>query len=93
MQRWVDDDIADFAVAENRAIVSADTDYGAILPSRQTAKPSFVLLRRTQDLSPESLASLLVANLPAFEVDLDERAVLVITDTVIRVRKLPVMHA
>lgn len=51
MQRWVDEDIADFAVSEDRIIVSADTDFGAILAKRQTAKPSFGLLRRTQNLS------------------------------------------
>lgn len=90
MQRWVDEDIADFAAADNRIVVSADTDFGAILAKRQAAKPSFVLLRRTQHLSPEVIAGLLVANLPAFEADLDDGAILVITDAVVRVRQLPV---
>lgn len=71
-------------------IVSADTDFGAILAKRQTAKPSFVLLRRTVNLAPEAIASLLAANLPAFESELNEGAILVITDTVIRVRRLPI---
>lgn len=93
MQRWVDEDIADFAAAENRIIVSADTDFGAILAKRQASKPSFVLLRRTQSLSPDAIVSLLTANLPAFEADLDEGAVLVVTDTVIRARRLPIAPA
>ena len=71
-------------------IVSADTDVGAILAKRQTAKPSFVFLRRTVNLAPEAIASLLSASLPAFESELNEGAILVITDTVIRVRRLPV---
>lgn len=93
MQRWADQDITDFAATENRIVVSADTDFGAILAKRQATKPSFVLLRRTQGLSPEATAGLLAANLPAFEDDLDEGAILVITDTVIRVRRLPVTPA
>lgn len=31
MQRWADDDIADFAADDGRIVVSADTDFGAIL--------------------------------------------------------------
>ena len=93
MQRWADEEIVDFAAVENRVVVSADTDFGAILAKRQTAKPSFVLLRRTQNLSPQSVAALLAANLPAFEEDLDEGAILVVTDTLIRVRRLPVKPA
>ena len=93
MQRWSDEDIADSAAAENRIVVSADTDFGAILAKRQTARPSFVLLRRTQNLSPEAIANSLVANLPAFEEELNEGAIVVLTDTVIRVRRLPLAPA
>lgn len=93
MQRWADEEITDFAANEDRIVVSADTDFGAILAKRQMAKPSFVLLRRTQGLSAEATAALLAANLPAFEDELDEGAVLVITDTRIRVRRLPISPA
>lgn len=91
MQRWADDDIADFAADDGRIVVSADTDFGAILARRQTVRPSFVLLRRTQNLSAEAIATLRAANLPAFEEDLAEGAILVITDTVIRIRRLPLL--
>jgi len=91
MQRWPDDDIVNFAAGEDRIVVSADTDFGAILARRQTARPSFVLLRRTQNLSPEAVGGLLIANLPAFEEDLNEGAIVVLTDTVARVRRLPIM--
>jgi predicted nuclease of predicted toxin-antitoxin system len=57
MRRWDDDAITDYAAAEGRVIVSADTDFGAILAARQSAKPSFVLLRRTNNLSPEAIAA------------------------------------
>lgn len=57
MQRWDDEAITDYAAAEDRVIVSADTDFGAILAARQSAEPSFVLLRRTNSLSPEAIAA------------------------------------
>ena len=70
--------------------MSADTDFGTILARRHLAKPSFVLLRRTQNVGPDEVGSLLVRNLPAFERDLNEGAIVVIDDTVARVRRLPI---
>lgn len=90
MQRWTDEEIVDFAAAESRIIVSADTDFGTILAKRQVVKPSFVLLRRTQGLSPEAIADIFAAHIPLFEGDLDHGAILVITDAVVRVRPLPI---
>ncbi|MEZ5199926.1 MAG: DUF5615 family PIN-like protein [Micropruina glycogenica] len=90
MQRRADEAIADFAAEDDRIVVSADTDFGTILARRQLAKPSFVLLRRTQNLGPDEVGSLLVRNLPAFERDLNEGAIVVIDDTVARVRRLPI---
>lgn len=59
LQRAGDEEIVDVALRERRIIVSADSDFGAILSARQAQKPSFVLLRRTQGLSPEAIASVL----------------------------------
>ncbi len=75
MQRWADEAIAEFAAEDDRIVVSADTDFGTILARRQLAKPSFVLLRRTQNLGPDEVGSLLVRNLPAFDRDLKEGAI------------------
>lgn len=90
MQRWDDEAITDYAAAQGRIIVSADTDFGAILAARQAAKPSFVLLRRTNDLSPEAIAAVLTSNLPAHEDALNQGAIVVISDNVVRVRQLPI---
>lgn len=90
LQRAGDEEIVDFAVQESRIIVSADTDFGAILAARNAQKPSFVLLRRTQGLSPQAIASMLASNLPAYEAELDAGAILVISDEVVRVRSLPI---
>lgn len=93
MQRSTDEEILDFAAAENRVMVSADTDFGTILAARRAEKPSFVLLRRTQGLSPEAMASVLASNLPAYESELEAGAVVVISDEVVRVRPLPITPA
>lgn len=40
-----DHDILDRGAAENRIIVSADTDFGTLLALRQQAHPSFIRFR------------------------------------------------
>ena len=90
MERSDDEEIIDYAVAEDRIIVSADTDFGAILAARRSAEPSFVLLRRSQGLSAEETAAVLASNLPAHATELDAGAVVVIADDVVRVRRLPI---
>lgn len=90
MQRSDDEEIVDYAAAEGRIIVSADTDFGAILAARHSAEPSFVLLRRSQGLSAEETATVLASNLPAYEAELEAGAIVVITDEVVRVRRLPI---
>lgn len=52
-----------------------------------------MLLRRTQGLSPEAIASVLASNLPANEAELEAGAIVVISDAVVRVRSLPVTPA
>lgn len=93
LQRADDEEIVDVALRDNRIIVSADSDFGAILAARHAQRPSFVLLRRTQGLSPETIASVLASNLPTYEADLDAGAILVIGNEVMRVRPLPISPA
>ena len=47
LQEAPDDVILDRAQADQRVIVSADTDFGTLLALRCSRRPSFVLLRRT----------------------------------------------
>ena len=82
--------IMDAAAAESRIVVSADTDFGTLLARRGTAHPSVVLLRRSSQRRPDVQAELLLANLPAVADALDLGAVVVIEDTRIRVRSLPI---
>ena len=57
-----DDDILDRALADDRVIVSHDTDFGTLLAVRRQTKPSFVLIRSSDPLSADQVADLLLVN-------------------------------
>lgn len=90
MQAATDEEIMVLAEREERIIVSADTDFGTLLALRSKRKPSFVLLRRQHDTTPDKTASLLISLLPNIESDLESGSVVVITDNRLRIRPLPV---
>ncbi|MBN1343495.1 MAG: DUF5615 family PIN-like protein [Phycisphaerae bacterium] len=84
------DDETVFAIAaeQHRVILSQDTDFGGILAAREAVLPSIVLFRRRQK-STDALLPLLLNVLPNFQADLDAGAVVVIEDSRIRIRALP----
>lgn len=84
-------DAALLAFAENTGavIISADTDFSALLARANRTSPSVVLFRRLGGRRPEEQARLVIDNLEQFESTLDAGAVVVVTDDRIRVRRLP----
>jgi predicted nuclease of predicted toxin-antitoxin system len=90
LQRSSDEEILARASREDRIVVSADTDFGALLALRREAKPSLILFRRGADRRPEKQVALLAANLPAAAESLAKGAVVVFEDVRMRIRALPI---
>jgi predicted nuclease of predicted toxin-antitoxin system len=89
MQAASDAEIFERCVAEDRVIVSADTDFGTLLAIREASRPSVVLLRRPSQRRPAEQVIILLANLPRLQDALEAGAVVVIEESRVRIRRLP----
>ncbi|MBA7542634.1 hypothetical protein ES705_34958 [subsurface metagenome] len=90
MQCAPDDEIFKVAEEQERTLISADTDFGAILSLRDKCKPSFILIRKNTNTKPIQIADLLRSLLPELQEDINSGAVITITDTKLRIRMLPI---
>lgn len=84
-----DNAILAHAAASGMVIVSADTDFGELLAVSGATRPSVVLLRSADYLSPDQQATLLAANLPMVAGELESGAAVSIARGRLRVRPLP----
>jgi len=86
-----DAEIFDAAISAARTIVTADTDFGALLAARGTSSPSVVMLRSSDHLTPDEQARLIVAVLARVCDDLEQGAIASVTPERIRLRDLPIV--
>lgn len=84
-----DPEIVDYAAETDRTIISADTDFGALLAHARTTTPSVILVRAVVELPPQQLAERLAAQLPVLTDALDGGAIVAITPRGARIRRLP----
>ena len=90
LQAANDPEVLELARSQERVLVSADTDFGALMAATHADKPSVVLIRRLIARRVDEMAAVLMANLPAGEEDLRVGRVVAIGDDWLRVRRLPI---
>lgn len=91
LERAADEVIFDLAASEDRVVVAADTDFGTLLASRRSARPSVVLFRLPNSYRTEARLRLLLDHLPLLEPHLRSGCIAVFSHERLRVRALPIL--
>ena len=91
LQGHPDETVIEYARAEDRILLTADTDFGELLSHSGESLPSVILLRRSSRI-PELQAAIVLINLADVEPDLLSGALIVFNNSVIRVRRLPIRN-
>ncbi len=86
-----DPEILQSAAKEERILLTADSDFGALLALGSLASPSVLLLRSADHLRPSEQAELIGANLPQIAEDLENGAIVSLARDRLRVRELPIV--
>jgi len=84
-----DTQIMDYASANGMVIFTHDLDFGALLASRKTRRPS-VLQVRTQDVLPTAIGQIVVRALHTSRAHLETGALVTVDPNRSRIRLLPI---
>jgi predicted nuclease of predicted toxin-antitoxin system len=85
-----DETILARALIEERAVVTADTDFVTMLALTGAELPSVVLVRRDTGRRVAAVASLLLANVGPLEAEIRKGCIVVVEADRVRVRSLPI---
>jgi predicted nuclease of predicted toxin-antitoxin system len=85
-----DPEIMRAAADADRILVTADSDFAAMLALGGARAPSVVLLRSADHMRAPEQAALLAANLPGVAEELERGAIVSLTRRHLRVRELPI---
>ena len=88
LQAADDPTVLERADTEARILISADTDFGALLMIQKRPRPSVILFRRGAPRRPAKQAELLLTHLESFAADLAHGAIVVFQQNRIRIRRL-----
>lgn len=84
-----DEVILQSAAVDDRIIVTSDADFGTLLALSGRRRPSVLMLRSSDHLTPDQQADLVIATIERIDEDLVAGAVASVTPRRIRVRPLP----
>ena len=90
MQAATDEAIFERAALESRVVVSADTDFGALLSLREATAPSVVLFRGASPKRADEQVALILTSLAATDAALRRGAIVVLERHRLRLRELPI---
>jgi predicted nuclease of predicted toxin-antitoxin system len=71
-------------------VVSADTDFGALLSLRETTSPSVILFRGASPKRADDQVALILKGLPSIDTALRRGAIVVLEGHRLRLRELPI---
>jgi predicted nuclease of predicted toxin-antitoxin system len=89
MQAASDAEVLARVLLEDRIVVSADSDFGAMLSARESERPSFILFRDQNLTVADDYFGVLLPALGVLEPELLSGCVAVFRHGRLRVRRLP----
>ena len=90
LQRADDTEIFERAATDERIVVSADTDFGALLVARTVRRPSVIQFRGPGSRRPDALALTILLNLSQLTEALESGSIVTFEPSRVRVRALPI---